>query len=63
MNEVKVDKIAVYDLHEEFKDAMIKKYHSQFSEDEVIDIFDLPETFLSWCIRNRKVTLVNEGGN
>lgn len=57
MEEIKVDKQKLHNLHDEFKNVMIEKYKFQYSEKETIEIFDFPETFLSWCIRNGKVTL------
>lgn len=58
MEEIKVDKQKLHDLHEEFKKAMIEKYKFQWSKKETIEIMDCPETFLSWCIRAGKVILV-----
>jgi len=48
-------KEVVNNLHQEFIDAMNDKYSSQYTEDDIKDIFDTPMTFMGWCIRENKI--------
>lgn len=45
------------ELHDEFIAAMNEKYKTQYTKTCIADIFDTPTTFISWCIREKKVKI------